>query len=117
VGDLIWCDVEETAHGSDHLAVCTSCRLTSKDQYGVAGKWWKHAHWDKIREAVAEKLRSNPQPEDNTNPNCYIQYILDLVEPAIEIHVPVSKPSPNVKRWWTEDLTKLRKDYEGLMGK
>ena len=66
---------------------------------------------EEIKETVAEKLRSNSRPADDTNPNCYAQYVLDLVEPAIKKYFPVSRPSPYAKRWWTEDLAKLRKDY------
>jgi len=30
---------------------------------------------------------------------------------AVEKHVPIAQPCKYAKRWWTEDLTKLRKDY------
>src|SRR5437667_11964336 len=40
-----------------------------------------------------------------------LKIIMDAVLPAISQFVPKSKPSPYAKRWWTLDLTQMRRDY------
>lgn len=37
--------------------------------------------------------------------------LLQAVTSAIRRHCPVARPSKYAKRWWTADLTELRKDY------
>ena len=39
---------------------------------------------------------------------------MSIVTEAMDKHVPKAKPSPYAKRWWTEDLSVLRKSYTRL---
>ncbi len=44
----------------------------------------------------------------------YANQLLQIVQLAIEEHVPLAKPSPYAKRRWCKDLTTLRKEYTSL---
>lgn len=46
--------------------------------------------------------------------NSCISQLLSVVQKAVDNHVTIAKPSQYAKRWWTDDLTKLRKDYTRL---
>ncbi len=46
-----------------------------------------------------------------TNLEEYTTRPIKIVLDGIEKAVPLAKPSPYYKRWWTEDLTQLRKRY------
>lgn len=39
---------------------------------------------------------------------------MSIVTEAVDKHVPKASPSPYAKRWWTEDLSVLRKSYTRL---
>ena len=67
--------------------------------------------WNRLREMIGNELRAKPAPENNRDLNGYAQYILNMTAAAVEKHVPIAQPYKYAKRWWTEDLTKLRKDY------
>src|SRR5437016_2742962 len=69
---------------------------------------FKHANWKGIREDVQARLQDLPAA---TDVEAYHNRLISLVDWAIKIHTPRAKPSPYAKRWWTKDLTDLRKDY------
>ena len=46
-----------------------------------------------------------------TNLEEYTTELINIVLEGIEKSVPLAKPSPYNKRWWTEDLSQLRKRY------
>ena len=46
--------------------------------------------------------------------NNYTQQLMSIVTNAMDKHVCKAKPSPYAKRWWTEDLSVLRKCYTRL---
>jgi len=105
------CATEETAHGSDHTAICTEFAIDLVQTKSPPRKLWKKTRWDLIKEGVTEELEIRPQPENPRDVDNYCQYITECIGPAIEKHVPVAKPSSYMKRWWTENLTELRKHY------
>jgi hypothetical protein len=108
---LLKCTTDDTAHGSDHLAIDIEFDLALSESREAERKLWKHAKWEQLRETVANELATRPRPDNDKDLNVYAQYILDLTTVAVQKHVPVSRPCKYAKRWWTEDLTKLRKDY------
>ncbi|KAG9801027.1 hypothetical protein KCU95_g29, partial [Aureobasidium melanogenum] len=38
-------------------------------------------------------------------------YIQEVTQTAIDYHCPKAKPSKYAKRWWSNDLTSMRKEY------
>ncbi len=46
-----------------------------------------------------------------TNLEEYTTQLIKIVLDDIEKAIPLAKPCPYNKRWWTEDLTQLRKRY------
>lgn len=72
---------------------------------------WKHARWEKLREMVAKEIEARPRPDDNKDLDGYAQYTLDMTTAAVQMYVPISRRCKYAKRWWTEDLTKLKNDY------
>ncbi|KAF9728545.1 zinc knuckle [Paraphaeosphaeria minitans] len=109
--ELQRCTTDSTAHGSDHLAICTEFAIDLTHEKGTPRKLWKKARWDPIRKVVAGELERRSQPDIPGDVDSYCQFITECIAPAIEKHVPVARPSPYAKRWWTEDLTELRKHY------
>lgn len=109
--EVTLCTTDDTKHGSDHCAIRTEFALELERIEAPPRRLWKKARWGLVREMVQKALETQPEPADPRDVECYNQYILDLVAPAVTKHVPLATPSPYSKRWWTEDLTQLRQDY------
>ncbi|KAF2682025.1 hypothetical protein K458DRAFT_391067 [Lentithecium fluviatile CBS 122367] len=64
---------------------------------------------DDNRASTIDLILATPElaNEDRGNVDAYCEYIMELVTPAVEKHVPLAKPSLYAKRWWNEDLIKL----------
>jgi hypothetical protein len=69
---------------------------------------FKNAPWNAIRERVEERLRWLPWEDDV---QAQTDGLMGVVLEAIDKLVPLAKPSPYAKRWWTTDLTRLRRAY------
>lgn len=109
VEDLIKCKVLSTQHGSDHQAVETHFNINASDYQEQPRRLYKSAPWGKIREKVGGQLSELVMHnEDVTN---FTTKLLAIVTSAVQELVPLSKPFPYAKRWWTEDLSQLRSTY------
>ena len=99
------CDVWNHEYGSDHRDAL-QYRITIAEP--EARLLFKHASWKGVREYVQAGLQDLPPASDIET---FHNRLISLVERAIKKHTPRAKPSPYAKRWWTKDLTDLRKDY------
>jgi hypothetical protein len=105
---MIQCRIHSTEHGSDHLAIETAFDIAIPEHTTQARLLFKNAPWTKIKEKIASALLHIP-----TTGNVQIQTdrLMKVVLAAIEELTPKAKPSPYAKRWWTKDLTHLRRSY------
>lgn len=103
------CRIHHTEHGSDHRAIETAFTVDA-DEVAVepARLLWKNAPWKKMRERVAQLLWRRP---GNGTVQEQADKILQAVNTASKELVPKANPSPHAKRWWTQDLTALRREY------
>jgi hypothetical protein len=78
---------------------------------------YKLTDWAEFHETLEARLTELPEPEELTTTAQFHATLerLDLViKAAITKHVPMSKPSPYSKRWWTKELAALKKVKEKL---
>lgn len=105
--------IHETDHGSDHSAIETFFALNQPiPSYNTGRRLFKTASWDKVRNEVSTHLSS--LTASPTELDLYSDQLINIVERAISLHIPLAKPSPYAKRWWTQNLTDLRKQYSSL---
>jgi hypothetical protein len=104
------CQLYRTEHGSDHIAITTTFALQVAPTSSERRRVFKNADWKRIRTTV-DSLGDPPQEIADNEVETYETYLTEAVEKAIDKHVPVAKPSPYARRWWTQDLTHLRKEY------
>jgi len=56
-------------------------------------------------------------PDANTIPatadalDVYVERLTSMIQRTIQAHAPQSQPYPYTKRWWTPELTQLRKEF------
>ena len=105
---LIKCGVHEVEHGSDHRAIETTFNIAPPEQIVVQRLLLKNAPWKAIQERIARDLQSTPIHEGTQTQT---DQLMTIVLEAVHALTPKAKPSPYAKRWWTSNLTNLRRIY------
>ncbi|KJK84836.1 hypothetical protein H633G_11365 [Metarhizium anisopliae BRIP 53284] len=103
---MIKCATRETDHGSDHQAIETVFEVETPDQQQPERLLFKNAPWKQINTRIAEKLEK--LPTQGTVQQNTIR-LMSVVCEAVRSLTPRAKPWPHAKRWWTTDLTQLRR--------
>jgi ribonuclease HI len=111
--DRVKCSLFNTEYGSDHRVIHTSFALDVEEDEQEAVQptryLLKKANWGAVRNDISETLRTISFPVaglDEMN-----EYLVEAVQRALRKHCPRAQPSMYTKRWWTADLTALRKTY------
>ncbi|KAM3547138.1 hypothetical protein ARSEF4850_010177, partial [Beauveria asiatica] len=105
---VVRCGLYETDHGSDHRTIDTVFDATVPAMEQPRRLLFKNAPWKKINGRIEEELRKLPTEgtvQQNTD------RLMTVVLEAVHALTPRAKPSPYAKRWWTSDLTQLRRVY------
>jgi hypothetical protein len=103
---MVKCKVHETDHGSDHRAIETVLDVSVPTPKAQDRLLFKNAPWKQINtriEAALERAPSGGTVQERTD------RLMATVQDAIQALVPKAKPTPYAKRWWTSDLTQLRR--------
>jgi hypothetical protein len=106
VGALVKCTIHETDHGSDHQAVETWLDVAMPRSRAEPRLLFKNAPWKEMNEKVASRLRlmaAGGSVQQQTD-----RLMVTVLETVHEL-TPKAKPSAYAKRWWTADLTQLRR--------
>ena len=104
----ICCKCWDGEYGSDHRAIESSFKFQFEELRQGPRLLLKSAPWTRIREEISRTLTQNPRQQDMDS---QAEQIVSAVKHAVEKYCPRAKPSKYAKRWWTTDLTKLRKEY------
>ena len=106
------CQIDPTDHGSDHFATMLTLRhmmqvcTTPKQR-----RSYNMASWEAIRGTIQEALGPPPCIEATEDLEQAAATLETAVQQALEKNIPIPKPFPYPKRWWTQELTQLRKEY------
>lgn len=110
VEDKISCIISSTEHGSDHQAIETMFDITIEDQIFAHRKLWREAPWNEIAHEIRSVL-NHSVPPDPSDVSQYAEWLENLIKQVTESLVPAAKKSSYAKRWWTSDLSTLRRRY------
>jgi hypothetical protein len=102
------CTIYTTEYGSDHRAIETTFDVAMPERVAEARLLFKNAPWTDIRARIETALRFVPvggSVQQQTD------WLMAAVVEAVYALTPKAKPSPYAKRWWTTDLTQLRRVY------
>jgi hypothetical protein len=105
---VVKCTTHETEHGSDHRAIETTFDIATPERTTEQRLLFKNAPWTAIRTRIATSLSLVPaggEVQQQTD------RLMNVVLEAVQALTPKAKPSPYAKRWWTTDLTQLRRTY------
>ncbi len=105
---VVKCAIHRTEHGSDHHAIKTVFDVSVPEPKHQEWLLLKNAPWKEINAKIARTLVTTPSEgtvQQKTD------RLMSVVLEAIHALTPKAKPSPYTKRWWTTDLTQLRRIY------
>jgi hypothetical protein len=104
----IKCAIYGTEHGSDHRAIETILDISVPVPKQQERLLLKNAPWKEINVRIAKALDTIP-PEGTVQQKT--DTLMSVVLEAVHALTPKARPSPYAKRWWTTDLTQLRRIY------
>lgn len=106
--EMVECGIHPTEHGSDHRAIRTAFDVATPERTVTHRLQLKNAPWILISARVEDNLRPLPWTVDvQTQTDQLMQVVLE----AIHDLTPRAPPPAYAKRWWTKDLTRLRRTY------
>jgi hypothetical protein len=105
---MVKCAIHTTKHGSDHRAIETTFDVATPERVVEARLLFKNAPWNDIRTRINSALRSVPT---GGSVQQQTDRLMTVVLEAVHALIPKANPSPYAKRWWTKDLTQLRRVY------
>ncbi|OAQ58910.1 reverse transcriptase [Purpureocillium lilacinum] len=106
--EMMICAPHTTDHGSDHRAIQTTFDVALPERVTTPRLMFKNAPWNLIRTRVEEGLR---ELSWTANVQAQTDQLMRVVVSAIDDLTPRAEPTPYAKRWWTRDLTQLRRSY------
>lgn len=106
--DYTHCSIWGNEYGSDHRAIHTCFRIERDEHEDQEKLTLKNAPWGRIRDTV---LQQKEEGFPATDVDKMVECLTKWVGTALQAHCPRTRPSPYMKRWWNEDLTRLRKTY------
>jgi hypothetical protein len=80
----------------------------------------RETDWDKLNVFLGNELAVIPTPSEiqtDEDLGRKIEQLTLLIQKAISSEVPENNPCPLSKRWWTKDLSKMKKVINGIHGK
>ncbi|KAJ6436321.1 reverse transcriptase [Purpureocillium lavendulum] len=105
-GAVVKCTPLGTEHGSDHRAIETVFDISIPAPPTRGRLLLKNAPWKEINARIAATLEATPTEgtvQQQTDK------LMSAVLDAVYTLTPRAKPSNCAKRWWTSDLTQLRR--------
>ena len=116
---LISCDVLQSTPGicTDHLPIITNLDMAVPQKPEKEIENFRNVDWEEFRKELKTQLRrlGAPAPienQDNLNSEC--DKLTRALKETIRAQVPTSVISPKSKRWWTKELSNLRKKANKL---
>ena len=104
---------------TDHIPILTSLDIDRHLETNTPKFNFRKVDWKDFKDTLRAHLpdtRESAPPEIH-NPHEFhaaLQRVAEAIEKAIERNVPKSRPSPYSKRWWTADLTEMKKANKTL---
>ncbi|XP_044718862.1 endonuclease-reverse transcriptase domain-containing protein [Hirsutella rhossiliensis] len=106
--ELTSCVIHPTEHGSDHRAIQTTFDIRVPERTFPQRLMLKNAPWIAIATRVEDELRPLPW---TVGVQTQADQLMRVVTKALRDLTPRAQPPPYAKRWWTKDLTRLRRTY------
>ena len=105
---------------TDHMPIISVLGIEPERILHVDKYNFKLTDWEEFKRTLANELADMQSGDELTSEEKFFEQINKLdaaINVAIKEHVPVMRSSPYMKRWWTKELTDMKKSKERLARK
>ena len=105
---------------ANHLPIITELALLLSQAFEPPMLDFRQADWSKVNADLAQHLEENFPAARLTTVDEFLLKVDDLVriiKETLEDHLKERRPSPFIRRWWTKELSILKKIQNHLSGK
>ena len=107
---MVKCELYKDNFASDHCATYSEWDIQVEQRAEtIPRRAYKRAEWAKIGDMIHSHLAGLPKIQTAEELDQAVKILIDRTTAAISKHIPMAKPSPYSKRWFTPELkTQLR---------
>jgi ribonuclease HI len=113
------CDTETRFRSikTDHLPVITTLNLNIQIEQPTATRNFREVDWAEFTDNLAKRLTNLDSPnqitsQDRLNVSC--EALTKTIQATIEDCVPLTEICSKSKRWWTKELTQMRRNMNKI---
>jgi hypothetical protein len=102
---------------TDHFPIIVKIRMEVPANKFIPRRCFRKTDWEAFVKSLSDKLSALPRPTEITDiatAKAKLAEIDEAINGSIVDHVPLSKPCPHLKRWWTRELTEMCKKVKRL---
>ncbi|KAG2054977.1 hypothetical protein BDR06DRAFT_1047494, partial [Suillus hirtellus] len=118
---IIACDTEPAKRGpkTDHLPIILTLELAVTRKDDVPRPNWREVDWEKFKKVLSATLTPTPPlpPASEEEFQQMAKSVMWAITSTTEACVPLAKPCPHSKCWWTSTLSDLHKQVAKLSRK
>ena len=116
---LIHCFTDAARRGpcTDHVPILTAFDLQTPNADNRPSLNFNDVDWKEFNKTLKANLSTLPVDDpivSDTEFQRTAKTVTDAILASIKEHVPQTRPSPHSKRWWTRELTQMRKETAKL---
>ena len=116
---IISCTTDPGQRGpkTDHVPILTKLDLEVSLATGPGTKNYREVNWEEFEEQLEIRLARLPPPVPITTEGDFQQITKNLdatLRSVVDEYVPTSRPCPHARRWWTKELTEMKKTANRL---
>jgi hypothetical protein len=102
---------------ADHLPIVTILDLPVSRSTKQPGRNFRKADWpaiwDRLKLLLDEKLPAS-RIKTEVEFNNTVSSFTDIITEVLNYEIPITEPSPFSRRWWTKELTQLKRKQNRL---
>ncbi len=102
---------------ADHIPIKTIIKANIQIVQLKLRQNYSKTNWQKFEQKIKYQLQKTPPPAEITGKQeltVYPETLTNAILETVEEHVPLMKLYPNRKRWWTSELSTVRKRINKL---
>ena len=110
-------DPHRQGPGADHVPILTTIELPTLRVAEPESRNFRLVDWGAFRDELRASLVNIPSPAPLASDAAFQSAVSDLtgaLQNTIHTQIPLSKPSPHSKRWWSNRLSDLKRSKNKL---